>query len=108
MTSTIYVHAADDGGILVIDGDDGRSSWVTHEELQRRLALAAQVLLSAGSSPLARATVDTVAAGGAEVVPSDVVHADAHRPDGLTSLMANAYVGAVPLVADLVARGAAL
>jgi hypothetical protein len=109
--TTLYVHVADDGGILAIDGDDGRSSWVTEEELARRVdglvAAGGSVLLSQErGSALATPIVVANEGAGAPVVAATEVHPDAVRRGGSTALMAAAYVGAVALVEDLLRRGA--
>ena len=114
MTSpALYVHVADDGGVLVIDGESGRSAWVVVAELVRRLevlrAAGGSVLLSHESgTPIAGRVLDLIRGTEALVVPSREVHPDAVRPGGATSLMSAAYVGAIYLARDLVERGADL
>lgn len=109
----LYVHIADDGGLLVIDGADGRSAWVTEDELARRVdslvgAGGAVLLSQEGGSALATPIVVALEAAGARVIAATEVHPDARREDGVTSLMASAYVGAGHLVEDLIRRGADL
>jgi ankyrin repeat protein len=111
--SALYVHVADDGGILVIDGETGLSAWVVMAELVRRLAAlqaaGGTVLLSQGlGSPIATAVLEVVDGTGLPVVQSRDVHPDAIRAGGATTLMFAAYVGAVELAEDLVQRGADL
>ena len=109
----LYVHVADDGGILVIGGDDGRSTWVTEAELARRVDA---IVAAEGSLLLSRETGSVVAmpilvgieSAGARVVAATEVHPDARRTGGATALMAFASVGAVDLVEDLLRRGADL
>jgi len=109
----LYVHIADDGGLLVIDGEEGRSAWVTEAELARRI----DVLVAAGGSVLlsqergsAAATPILVSleAAGARIVEASAPHPDTRRQDGVTALMASAYVGAAELVDDVLRRGADL
>jgi hypothetical protein len=109
----LYVHVADDGGVLVIDGDSGRPAWVVVAELARRLqalrAAGGSVLLSRErGTPLTVPVLDLVRAAGVPVVPSREVHPDARRSGGATALMSAAYVGAVDLARDLIDRGADL
>ncbi len=109
----LYVHVADDGGLLVIEGEGGRSAWVTEPELARRVdavvAAGGSLLVSQErGSALATPIVVALEAAGAPVVAATEVHPDATRGGAGTSLMASAYVGAVELVQDLVARGADL
>jgi ankyrin repeat protein len=110
----LYVHAADDGGILVVDGESGRSAWVTADELSRRLdelsAAGGSVLLSTSTregprTPIGSATVEQVNAVGLAVLKAKEVHPDAVRPGGATTLMFAAHVDARDLLADLVGRG---
>jgi hypothetical protein len=107
----LYVHVADDGGLLVIEGGSGKSSWVTEPELRARVAAARDagggVVVSAEQgTPLSVAALEAIRATGVRVVPATQVHPDAVRPPGVTSLMAAAYVGAAHLVEDLLRRGA--
>lgn len=109
----LYVHVADDGGILVIDGETGRSAWVVLAELVRRLealqGAGGAVLLSQGrGSPIAAAVLEVIGGTGLPIVQSQDVHPDAIRVGGATTLMFAAYVGAVELAEDLVRRGADL
>jgi hypothetical protein len=106
----LYVHVADDGGLLVIDSETGRSAWVTEVELTRRLGALTEaggsVLLSQErGSPLAATVIESIRAC-APIVPASERHPDAVREGGLTSLMSAAYVGATELVEDLLRRGA--
>lgn len=109
----LYVHVADDGGLLVIDGADGLSAWVTEDDLARRVdalvAAGGTVLLSQESgSALATPIIVSLEAAGARVVAARDIHPDARRDEGVTSLMSSAYVGARHLVDDLIRRGADL
>ncbi|MGH2358837.1 MAG: ankyrin repeat domain-containing protein [Candidatus Limnocylindria bacterium] len=108
--TVLYVHVADDGGLLVIDGETGRSAWVTEVELTRRLealsAAGGSVLLSREhGSPMAGTVIESIKARAPIVLASEV-HPDAVRGGGLTSLMSAAYVGAAELADDLLRRGA--
>lgn len=107
----LYVHVADDGGLLAIDGTSGRSAWVTEAEMRRRLDLlvgdGGSVLLSRESgSPLTKPAMDLIRATGLPVVLSREPHPDAVRSGGATALMAAAFVGAMDLLRDLLRRGA--
>src|SRR4051794_31377525 len=107
-----YLHVADDGGVLVVD-DSGRSAWVAASglpDLLARLAAAeGTVLLSREEgTTIAAPVLDLVVGSGLPIVQADEVHPDAVRPDGATALMAFAYVGALPLLTDLLERGAPL
>lgn len=106
----LYVHVADDGGLLVIDGADGLSTWVTADDLARRVdALAAAggtLLLSQElGSAVATPIVVSLEVAGARVVSARDIHPDARRDNGVTALMSAAYVGARHLVDDLIRRG---
>lgn len=109
----LYLHVADDGGLLLVDGASGRSSWVTAAEVARQV----EGLAAAGGTLLLTREAGSVAAtpvlvgleqSGARVVEAREVHPDARREGGLTALMAAAYAGALELIEDLVARGADL
>lgn len=105
----LYVHVADDGGLLVIDGETGRSGWVTEVELFRRIGALSEadgsVLLSRErGSRLAVTVIESIKAR-ATIVPATKVHPDAVRGGGLTSLMSAAYLGATALAEDLLRRG---
>ncbi|HVM07700.1 MAG TPA: ankyrin repeat domain-containing protein [Acidimicrobiales bacterium] len=105
----LYVHVGDDGGLLVIDDDEGRPAWVTEADLVRRVdALAAaggSVLLSTeDGSRHARPVVSAIEAR-VPVRRATQVHPDAERRGGLTALMRAAYVGASLIVDDLLRRG---
>ena len=115
--AALYVHAADDGGILLIDRESGTSAWVSAAELSRRLeglsAAGGLVLLSTTvpegpRTAIALAVVETISAASVPVVRASEVHPDGIRPGGATSLMSAAYVGARELLNDLVRRGAGL
>jgi hypothetical protein len=111
--SVLYVHVADDGGVLTIDGTSGLSAWVDVPRLSRRLeelrSDRGSVLMSRESgSALAQPVLDLVLGAGVPVVESPEVHPDAVRTGGATALMSAAYVGADHLARDLVARGADL
>jgi hypothetical protein len=111
--SVLYVHVADDGGILAIDAGSGRSAWVVLSELSRRLQTLrsdrGSVLLSReAGSPMARPVLELVRSAEVPVIESPEIHPDAVRAGGATALMAAAYVGADELARDLVARGAQL
>jgi hypothetical protein len=113
ITSILYVHVADDGGILVIEGDTGRPAWVVEAELVRRLDVlkrgGGSVLLSQGlGSPVAASTLKLIQAVDVPIIQSREVHPDAVRGGGATTLMFAAYVGAMEVAQDLVRRGAAL
>ena len=106
----LYVHVADDGGIFVVGADRRRSAWITADELAAR---AAQVRRAGGTvlvsterrrSALALAIVDELASSG-EIVWADPLP-ETQREEGITSLMSASYVGAQPLVEDLLRRGA--
>jgi uncharacterized protein len=106
----LYLHVADDGGLLLVDGASGRSSWVTAAEVARQV----EGLAAAGGSLLLTRERGSVAAtlvlvgieqAGARIIEGREVHPDAHRVGGTTALMAAAYVGALELVDDLVDRG---
>ena len=106
----LYLHVADDGGLLLVDGATGRSSWVTAAEVARQV----EGLSAAGGSLLLTREQGSVAAtpvlvglehAGVRIVEGREVHPDAHRAGGTTALMAAAYVGALELVDDLVGRG---
>jgi uncharacterized protein len=109
----LYVHLADDGGVLVIDSATGRSAWVTLAELEDRLnalrGVGGSVLLShEAGSRLVSAALTLVGSAGVPVVGSPEVHPDAERAGGSTTLMSMAYTGAADLVRDLIQRGADL
>lgn len=109
--ATLYVHLADDAGLLAIDGETGRSAWVTEAELSQRLAILAErggeVLVSRDSSAMSKTSaMRIIENSGLPVVQSPEVHRDAQRVGGATSLMSAAYVGALHLVDDLLRRGA--
>ena len=106
----LYVHVADDGGVLTIDGGTGRSAWVPASELPAILdglgTAGGSILLSREEgTPVAAPVLDLVVGSGLPVTIAETAHPDAHRADGSTALMAFAYAGAVHLVADLLARG---
>ena len=106
----LYLHVADDGGILAIEGTSGRSSWITVSQLKDRLhALerdGGSVLLSHESgSNLSLPVVDLIRRSSCPAVMSREIHPDALRPGGLTALMSAAYVGALDHAADLIERG---
>jgi hypothetical protein len=108
----VYVHVADDGGLLVIDGGTGRSSWVTEAELsdrvrQQRERGGALLLSLERGSPMAAAVVSAIRAAGVPTTLATEVHPDAVRSGGLTALMSAAYLGADALALDLLRRGAA-
>jgi hypothetical protein len=110
---TLYVHLADDGGILLIDSATGRSVWAALGELGRRLSVlrasGGSVLLSReAGSRLAEPTLALIRSAGVPVVPCPEVHPDAVRGGASTTLMSLAYVGAVELAQDLIQRGADL
>ncbi len=106
----LYIHVADDGGLLVIDGETGRSAWVTVVELMRRLedlsAAGGSVLLSREHGSRLASTVIELIKERVPIVSASEVHPDAVRGGGLTSLMSAAYVGATELAKDLLRRGA--
>lgn len=109
-TPVLYVHVADDGGLLVVDGETGRSAWITETELIRRLQElqeggGAALVSREKSTPMALAILESIEAR-VSVVPASDVHPDAVRRGGLTSLMSAAYVGASELADDLLRRGA--
>jgi len=111
--SVLYVHVADDEGVMVIDGDSGRSAWIPVADLTRRLealrTAGGSVLLSQEfGSGIAAPVLNMVVTADVPVVPSRDVHPDAIRKGGATALMAAAYVGAVVLARDLIERGADL
>lgn len=108
---TLYVHLADDGGLLAIDGETGRSAWVTEAELTQRLAIVAErdggVLVSRDSNSMSMpSAMRIIENSGLPVVHSPEVHPDAQRVGGATSLMSAAYGGALHLIDDLLRRGA--
>ena len=110
---TLYVHLADDGGILVIDSASGRSMWVALAELERQMdvlrASGGSVLLSGETgSRLADAALSLVRRAGLPAVHSPEIHPDAVRSGGATTLMSMAYMGATELAQDLVQRGTEL
>lgn len=109
----LYLHVADDGGLLLVDGASGRSAWVTAAEAARQV----EGLAAAGGSLLLTKEHGSVAAtpvlvgiehAGVRIVEGREVHPDAQRVGGTTALMAAAYVGALELVDDLVDRGVEL
>jgi hypothetical protein len=109
--AVLYVHVADDGGVLVVDGDSGQSAWVVVAELRRRLEAlqeeAGSVLLSRESgSPIAEPVLELIRRAGVPVGLTREVHPDAIRSGGATALMAAVYVGADLLAHDLIVRGA--
>lgn len=108
----LYVHLAADGGILVIEGDTGRSGWVPVSELGRRLdelsTVGGTVLLSQElRKPKTSPVLELVNKAGVSVVPSRR-HPAATRAGRATTLMFAAYVGDVELVQDLLQRGVEL
>src|SRR6266487_821687 len=110
---TLYVHLADDGGILLIDSATGRSVWAVLVELERQLnvlrASGGSVLLSReAGSRLADPTLALIRSAGVPVVPCPEAHPDTVRRGGSTTLMSLAYVGAAELAQDLIQRGADL
>jgi hypothetical protein len=106
----VYVHVADDGGLFAVGADRRRSAWITADELRARVDLArargGAVVVSAEQrrTNLARAIIEELALGG-ELVWADPLP-ETQREEGITSLMSASYVGALPLVEDLLARGA--
>jgi Ankyrin repeats (many copies) len=113
MTPILYIHLADDGGILVIESETGRSMWIGLAELERRLnalrASSGSVLLSRETgSRLADPALAIVRRAGVPAVHSPEIHPDAARSGGATTLMSMAYMGAAELVQDLVQRGVEL
>jgi hypothetical protein len=109
----LYVHVADDGGILAVDSPTGRSRWVRLLELEQMLAqlrdAGGSVLVSCErGSVIAAPVLAMIGNAGMQVVGSPEVHPDARRGGGATSLMVLSYAGADQLVADLVQRGADL
>jgi len=112
-TPTLYVHVADDGGILAVDSLTGRSRWIRLLELRQMLVQARDVggsvlVSSERGSAIAAPALAAIADAGVRVVRSPQAHPDARRDGGATSLMAMSYAGAAELVADLVQRGADL
>jgi hypothetical protein len=106
----LYVHVADDGGVLAVDGESGRSAWIGVSELTRRLdALRKEggsVLLSReGGSVMASPVLKLIDGTGLRIAASPEIHPDALRSGGATALMSAAYVGAVELARDLIDRG---
>jgi hypothetical protein len=106
----LYVHVADDGGLLAIDGESGLSAWLTLADLTDRVASLKQrggaVLLNKEhGSAAANSALAVIAHSGVDVVATDSVHADAVRAGGLTAAMSASYVGAAALLSDLVDRG---
>lgn len=110
---TLYVHLADDGGILVIDSATGRSMWMASAELERQLNVlrtsGGSVLLSRETgSRLADSVLALIRSAGVPAVHCPEIHPDAVRRGGATTLMSMAYMGAAELAQDLVQRGAEL
>jgi hypothetical protein len=112
---TLYVHVANDGGLLAIDGRDGKSAWVTLADLRRRLANLREqrgtLLLSSDlepPSPTATTAFDAISEAEVPLESATQVHSDAVREGGSTALMFAAYVGAEELARDLIERGADL
>lgn len=111
MTPALYAHVADDGGLLLIDGETGRSAWVTEAELLRRVGLqrargGALLLSLEHGSPVAAPVVSAIKASGIPITAAAEVHPDAVRQGDLTALMSAAYLGAIDLAEDLLRRGA--
>jgi ankyrin repeat protein len=108
--AALYIHVADDGGVLVIEGWSGRSAWVTVDDLSRRLDVlrdaGGSVLLSKErGSPVAVPLLDLITRSGIPVVEARAIHPDAVRRGGLTATMSAAYLGSSELLLDLVSRG---
>ena len=106
----LYLHVADDGGLLLVEGASGRSAWVTAAEVARQVeglaAAGGSVLLTRErGSVVATPVLVGIEHAGVRIVEGGEVHPDAHRVGGTTALMAAAYVGALELVDDLVDRG---
>lgn len=113
MGSTLYLHVANDGGLLAVESATGRSMWVTRPDLQMRLESLRKedglILLShEGGSAIADPVLDLVREASIPVTASPAIHPDAKRSGGSTTLMSFAYMGAVELIQDLLARGADL
>jgi ankyrin repeat protein len=111
----LYVHVANDGGLLAVDGQDGKSAWVTLADLRRRLAHLHEqqgaLLLSSDlepPSPAAATAFEAIAETGLPLESATAVHPDAVRQGGSTALMSAVYVGAQDLARDLIERGADL
>ena len=109
----LYLHVSADGGLLLVDGGEGLSRWVTEHELVRQLHRLRDedgtLLLSHdGLSAVTTPVVELVRSAGLRVVDAAEVHPDARRPGGATSAMAFAHLGALELLADALERGANL
>jgi ankyrin repeat protein len=108
----LYVHVANDGGLLTVDGQDGRSAWVTLADLRLRLARLREqdgaLLLSSDldpPTPVAATAFDAIAEAGVPMESATAVHPDAVRQGGSTALMSAVFVGAEGLARDLIERG---
>jgi uncharacterized protein len=109
----LYLHVADDGGVLSVDGENGRSAWLTAAALASQLDTlrsrgGSVIVSSEKGSPLAAEIMHIIHEAGVPVVASPDVHTDATRTGGSTTLMSFAYVGAADLAEDLIRRGAPL
>jgi len=108
----VYVHVAGDGGILVVDGESGLSSWVTMRDLLGKLVESWRgrtlIVNRSEQSTLGFPVIEAILASGADVMETDQVHPDAIRPGDTTALMAFSYAGAVEFVKDLIQRGASV
>jgi ankyrin repeat protein len=113
MTPTLYLHVADDGGILAIASETGRSMWINLADLRLRLeslrkARGSILLSQETGSTIADPVTDLVHRAWIPVTRSPAIHPDAKRSDGSTTLMSFAYMGAVDLIQDLLSRGVEL
>ncbi|MDQ6783105.1 MAG: ankyrin repeat domain-containing protein [Actinomycetota bacterium] len=110
----LYVHVADDGGILISPFDRRLSAWVTierlAEEVQGVVARSRVIYLSteggshlaAPASQLVHDAASSIAVAETDPLPETV------REGGVTALISAAGVGATALLDDLMARGADL
>jgi hypothetical protein len=114
IADVLYVHLARDGGIYLVDGQ-GAAGWAPLAALQAHVIRLRDVggsVLYSREAPDGAATGQqhdafaVIAAADVPVVIAPEAHPDTVLRDGVTTLMAMAYGGELPVVEDLLARGA--
>jgi Ankyrin repeats (3 copies) len=114
IADVLYVHLARDGGIYLVDGQ-GAAGWAPLAALQAhvaRLRDAGGSVLYSREAPDSEATGQqheafaVIAAADVPVVIAPEAHPDTVLRGGVTTLMAMSYGGELPVVEDLLSRGA--
>jgi len=117
VSSNLYIHLSDDGGIFLSWPDSGKVAWVTRKQLIAELdSLKAHngvILYSLDLSPHPppRITLDSLDLIKAYCLPMSVVsepHPDTRRARKTTAIMLASYAGNEVKVLDLIERGADL